>query len=283
MKILQFKIDTTRGEVTDLAGQIYREISVVNGDVVLIAAQFTGIGLDGASEEDVDFSGALALRATIGRRRQTGTDILAFQDVFNDGDIPAFENLATGRITWLLFLNPATINEFIGANESLEVFLEFTVLNVDDTPQTLAQIGMVIFSQIDDGAVGVPPPAASYITSATALLTFARLIDYLVPETVSGGPTTLTSIKGLKVVLVDTSGGDETINLPESSVSDPEFSPIIFNLGVNKVFVVPDATGTADTINDILGIQTIVSQYGALRLFNDPTNDNWLAPNFVVP
>jgi len=280
-KILQLEVDTTRNEITDFAGQTYREISMVAGDEVLIAAHFTEVTLDGLSQQDTDLSGALALRASIGRNRQTDTTVLAFEDVFNNADLPTFEDLATGRVSWLLNLDAAAFESALGTNESIEVFLEFTTLTVGDSPQTLAQIGVILFAQIDDGAVGVPAPATSYITSTVAVATFVALIDYLVPVTIAID-TLLVSIKGLKVLLVDTSGGPVLITLPKSDTSDAKFSPLIINIGTGVVSVAPDATDP-DTINDLAGTQTITTQFGSLRMFNDPANDNWLAPTFVVP
>jgi len=175
----------------------------------------------------------------------------------------------------------AAFESALGTNESIEVFLEFTTLTVGDSPQTLAQIGVILFAQIDDGAVGVPAPATSYITSTVAVATFVALIDYLVPVTIAID-TLLVSIKGLKVLLVDTSGGPVLITLPKSDTSDAKFSPLIINIGTGVVSVAPDATDP-DTINDLAGTQTITTQFGSLRMFNDPANDNWLAPTFVVP
>lgn len=280
-KILQLEVDTTRNEITDFAGQTYREISMVAGDEVLIAAHFTEVTLDGLSQQDTDLSGALALRASIGRNRQTDTTVLAFEDVFNNADLPTFEDLATGRVSWLLNLDAAAFESALGTNESIEVFLEFTTLTVGDSPQTLAQIGVILFAQIDDGAVGVPAPATSYITSTVAVATFVALIDYLVPVTIAVD-TTLTSIKGLKLVLVDTSGGPVIVTLPKSDLADAKFSPIIINLDTGLMTVRPDITDP-DTINDIIGDQTTSVQFGTFRLFNDPANDRYISPDFLIP
>ena len=44
----------------------------------------------------------------------------------------------------------------------------------------------------------------------------------------------------------------------------------------------PDATDP-DTINDIIGDQTSASAPGAYRLFNDPANDRYISPDFLLP
>lgn len=284
MKVIQFEVETTRGEVTDFAGQTYREISMVVGDVVLIAAKFKEIDIGGTTISPVNLTGSLALRASVGNERQTGTTILAFEDVFNDGDIPAFEDLSTGQVTWLLDLPAAVIEPVLGTNEFIETFLEFTVLNADDTPQTLAQIGLIIYSQIDDGAVGVPPPPTSYMLSSTALATFVLLPDYLNPITISSDTVLVAASvpSGLQVYFIDTSGGPVTLTLPEASAAPAKFAPIIINTGTGIASVTPDATAP-DTINAFVGTQTINTQYGTLRLYNDPTSDNWLAPIIVNP
>jgi hypothetical protein len=292
MKTLDIKIDTSSNEAKNFRDVLYKtqtsrrvgkELSVVNGDVALLAMHFQEQDLAG-DIQDMDLTGALALRVSLLEARTTGATVLSFQDVFNQGDLLVNEDLSTGKVTWQLDHPAATLDAVLGVNESVSLWYEFTWLSPSNLPQTLGQVPVKLYAQGDIGAVGSPPPSEpTYMTAATALATFVRLLNYLVPTTISGGPTTLTSIAGLQVNKVDTTGGPETINLPESSVSDADYAPEIINVGTGVVTVVPDATGTPDTINGIAGSQTINTQYGSLRLFNDPSNNNWIAPISVTP
>jgi hypothetical protein len=295
MKTLDIKIDTGTNVFTNFLNEEYRtapsrrigkELSVVNGDVALLALHVQERDLTGVLG-DLDLTGALAIRVSLIQNRETGSTILSFQDVYNQGDLPTNEDLAEGKVTFRLDHPPVTLDPILVApKEFEEFFYEITWLSPSDLPQTLAQIPVRIYAQGDIGAAGSPPPSTPvYMTSATALSTFVLLQNYLTPQTIAVGdsPFSPTSQPGIKVLEVDTSGGDVTINLPEVSAADVEYILWIINLGANRVFIVPDASGTADTINGFLGTQTINSQYGEALLIASPANDNWIIPDPLIP
>jgi hypothetical protein len=291
--IKPIELNTSTNVARTFTGQSYKirseqrigeQLFGTMNDVITLTCHFTREDPLTGAVVDVDLTGALALRVNIVKERQLGTEIYVQQTVFNDGVFPDNEDLPTGRVTWLVPIVSASLETFLGSDPFVDIFLEITYLDASGYAQTLGNIPFQVRAEGDPGAAGTPPPTfPTYMDAATALATFVQLVDYLSPTVISGGPTTLTPIKGLQVNLVDSGGGAETINLPESSATDAEYAPLVMNIGANNVDVVPDATGTPDTINGILGTQTIVSQYGSLRLFNDPANNNWIAPNFVTP
>jgi hypothetical protein len=294
MKTLDIKIDTGTNVYTNFLNEQYRttpsrrigkELSIVNGDVALLALHIQERDLDGLLQ-DFDLTGALAIRVSLIKERVTGAPILSFQDTFNQGDLPVNEILSEGKVTFQVDHPPATLDAILGLAESETFFYEITWLSPSDLPQTLAQIPLRIYAQGDIGAAGSPPPSEPvYMTSATALSTFVLLQNYLAPETIdlTDSPFNLTAITGIKELKVDTSAGDVTVNLPEVSAVDVEFAVRITNLGANRVLIVPDATGTPDTINGFAGTQIIDTQYGGTLLIADPGNNLWVVPDFVVP
>jgi hypothetical protein len=294
MKTLDIKIDTSTNVASNFQDETYRksvntrigkELAIVNGDVALLALHFQTRNLSGTLL-DLDMTGALAIRATLVEERVTGSVPLSFTDIYNLGDLPDNENLSEGKVTMRLDHPASAIDPVLGGNEFIGMYYELTWLSPENLPQTLGQIPVKVFAQTDVGAAGAPPPSTpTYMTSATALATFVLLNNYLTPQTIAVGdsPFSPASQPGIKVLEVDTSGGDVTINLPEVSAADVEYILWIVNLGPNRVFIVPDATGTADTINGIAGTQTINSQYGDALLIASPANDNWIIPDPLIP
>jgi len=282
MQILAIRHNTTTGETTDFTGQLQQEIASVNGDVVLIAAQLIQQDLDGTTIEQ-DLSGVLSLRATVGNDRQEGTAVLAFQDVYNNGSLPLNEDLSTGKVTWLVSLNDPSIVAELDTNEFIDVVLEFTILTADNYPQTLAQIPYRIYAQVDNGAVGVPPPSSpTYYTAVEIDALVAGCLspaNYIAPLFLSVD-TILSGIAGLQHIFVDTSAGLVTITLPQSVSVDEKFSPVIVNVGTGTLRI---ATQFGDQLNDQPSPLDILAQYAAIALYNDPTNFRYLSPLMVVP
>jgi hypothetical protein len=282
MQILAIRHNSTTGETTDFTGQLQQEIASVNGDVVLIAAQLIQQDLNGATI-DQDLTGVLSLRATVGEDRQEGTTVLAFQDVYNTGALPLNEDLSTGKVTWLISLNNPAITTALDTNEFIDVVLEFTILTADNYPQTLAQIPYRIYAQVDNGAVGVPPPSSpTYYTAVEIDALVAGCLSpstYIVPLFLSVD-TTLTAIAGIQHIFVDTTAGTVTITLPDAATSDVKWSPVIVNVGTGTLNV---ATTGGDTLNNQPSPLPILAQFAAVALFNDPSNARYLSPLMVFP
>lgn len=282
MQILALRINSTTNKVTDFTGQNYSEVRSVNGDVVLIAAQFFLQDLDGATIEN-DLSGSLAVRATVGLDRQEGTQILAFQDLYNTGEIPSNEDLSIGRVTWLLSLDSPDIVTALDTNEFIDVILELTILTADDLPQTLAQVFYRIYAQVDDGAVGTPPPTTpTYMDSATALATFVAKSNYIVPNTVAVN-TVLTAIDGLQLTYVDTSGGDIDITLPLASTAPSRYRPAIVNTGANKIRFFTTGGDLINATASPAGEFEILTLFAGVELIVDGANNRYVSSLQVIP
>lgn len=277
MKKVALRINTTRGTVTDLAGSPYSDIGVVNGDAVLFVVEFTEQLTVDETPLNLSESGApLALRCTVDDGRQENATLLTFQDSYNQGHFTEYEVLSAGRVTWLVSFNTAALTAEIGTLDRTSVFLEFTLLDADNLPQTLAQIPILVFAQVDNGAVGTPPPSEpAYMTAATALSTFVLGADYF-DSVVISSDTTLVPVSGFKFLLIDTSVNPITITLP-SAAADTKFSPIIVNVGTNTVTVSPHGS---ETINGASGPVTIVSRYAAMEFLSDGAN--YIVPDFVT-
>jgi hypothetical protein len=282
MQILAIRHNTTNNITTDFTGQAYREIRSVNGDTVLIAAQFNQQDLNGV-EIPVDLSGVLALRSIVGLDRQEGTTVLAFQDSYNTGQVPSNEDLVNGRVTWLLSLSDPQIIVELDTNEFIDVILEFTILTADNLPQTLGQIAYRIYAQVDNGAVGTPPPyTPDYYTALEIDGLIAGCLspaDYISPLYIAVD-SVLTAINGIQYIYVDTSGGPINITLPEASAAPAKWSPIIVNTGTNDINIIPSG---GNLINGTAGTLIVATQYAAAQLFSDQVNARYLAPLIVVP
>jgi hypothetical protein len=294
MKTLDIRIDTSTNEATNYQGETYKaevnrrigkELSVVNGDVALIAAHFQERDLSGVLG-NLDLTGALALRVSLIASRTTGATVLSFQDVFNQGDLTINEILSEGKVTWQLDHPAATLDAILGTDESVGLWYEFTWLTPSDLPQTLGQIPVKLYAQGDIGAAGSPPPSEPvYMTSATALATFVLNDDYLEAQNVSGD-TILTDEAGWKRVRVDTdtAGADVTITLPPSSTTSEKCVYEIINLGSTfKVIIAPDTT---DEINGVNANVDVVDQFSSMICENTTasvTQTDWLVSDVVIP
>jgi len=276
MQILALRHNSTNKVTTDFTGQQYREICSVNGDTVLIAAQFFQQDLDG-TEIETDLTGVLALRANVGLNRQEGTTLLAFQDVYNNGDLPANEVLANGRVTWLLSLSSAELTTALDTNEFVDVVLEFTALTADNLPQTLAQIGYRVYAQVDDGAVGSPPPSSpTYLDATTALATFVQLPNYIAPTViVADGP--ISPVDGIQTFFVDPGGATRVINLPDVTTVPDNFVGRFLVTGTGVMRITPNLS---DTINGTTGAQDFPTQFTEVILVKSVSG--WINPMLVT-
>jgi hypothetical protein len=173
MNKILLKVNTTTGAITDWQDQP-AAINLVNGDTVLLCLHF--VEALTSTLTAVNLTGATALRAMVKAARLESSAVLTFQDSYNTGLYPACEVLASGYVTWAVSFNAAAIDSAIGSLESLAAWLELSWLGTDAYPQTLAQIPITIYQQLDDGAPGTPPPTTpTYLTAAEVVAAYARL------------------------------------------------------------------------------------------------------------
>jgi len=166
LRQLSLVIDTDRNTCRDFAGNTVNA-TVVNGDTILLAAHAKRLNYSTGVLEDLVLTGAKALRVTVRATRDPAADLLTFQDVYNSGDLPSFEDLAKGQVTWQINFNSANLDALFAATDSVSVWLEITYLDAADLPQTIYQGRLTVNQQLDDGAIGTPPPASpTYLTAA---------------------------------------------------------------------------------------------------------------------
>lgn len=289
--IKPIKINTSTNAASTFLDRAYKisaqqriglELFGVMNDVATIACQF--VQDDPNTDETVVLvlSGASALRCTLYKELVTGTEVYVQQVLFNEGVFPENEDLATGKVTWRLPIVSATLEAFLGTDSFVDIFIEFTWVDECGANQTLGQMPFRVKVEGDTGAIGSPPPSLpTYMDSVTALATFVLLSSYLNPVTIAVD-TVLTDVPGLQVYFIDTDGGPVLITLPPSASSDARYSPLIMNIGSNTLSIAPDG-GAPDSINGSFGTQTIIGQYGAYSMKNDPANNNFFVPNFLIP
>lgn len=284
MKKHFLEINTTTGAVRVNGSALPAEgLTVVHGDVILLAAAFTESipeSISGAiAETAVDFTegGApLGLRFTCDDSRAEAATLLTFQDAYNSG-IWAEENLQSGRVSWLVDFGAAAVTSALGSEESISVWGEFALLTAANYPQTLVQFRITVLAQIDNGAVGSPPPSSPTNQTAADALT-----DYSVIPTVSDVAATgpVTSANGRRIYMVDTSAGAVNLTLPALSGIDAAYRPdFVLAVAGNTLTITPAG---ADTINGAASM-TINTQYGRAALIPDATNTNWIAPTEANP
>lgn len=296
MKTLDIKIDTSTNEATNFQDEIYKsqasrrlgkELSTVNGDVALLALHFQDRTLAGVLQ-DLDLSGALALRVSLIEKRVTGATILSFQDVFNQGDIADNENLSEGKLTFRMD-HPATTLDSIIADplEFVGFFYEFTWLSPEDQPQTLAQITLRIYAQADIGAAGTPPPSEPvYMTSATALATFVLDDDYLDSNIVTADGAVSPVRDGWQRVFMDADVPAATLiqTLPSAAGVADETVFEFINLSASEICrITPDGT---DEINGVNGSVDFSGQFTSLIVERAPagvTQTDWVVVDTVIP
>lgn len=251
MKKHGLRINTTTGLVTDLSGGNIPELSVVNGDTVLFVVEFVeqfGVTEPAVIDLTQPDGAPMALRCTVKNARTASATLLTFQDVFNDGNFVSYEDLTIGRVTWLVDFNQANIDAELGGTSSTSVYIEFSMLTAAGIPQTLAQIPLLIFEQLDDGAVGTPPPSEpTYMTAAAAAAAFVPKTSYVGPRTISAsGP--ITAIDGIEIIYVDTSAANITIDLPAIATWGRWIPTFIKIAAANDLALNPNG---AEEINDL--------------------------------
>jgi len=280
MKKLPLKINVSRGTWTDFADQPYDAVSVVNGDSVLFVAHFQEV-LGATTVSDLDLTGALALRLTVQSARAEGADDWTFQDSYNQGDYAAYEVLSEGKVTWLTSFNAAAITSALGTDEYVDGYLEIAMLDPSNYPQTLIQIPIRIYAQLDDGAAGSPPPTTPTYLTATEVAagyfdhTDSASEDY--DDTDDG--QVLVAAKGWPVIRCDTTTAGFEVVLP-SAADEDAYRPTLINTGGNTLTYTPDGT---ETVNGQTGSQTIATQYGGVTLIPNAAGTGWIAVIPTIP
>jgi hypothetical protein len=172
-------VDTDRFTAKDFTGSPLSSVQVVNGDTILFAFHFQRTNYSTGALEDLNLSAGgapLALRFTCRATRSPSAATLTFQDTYNQGDLAAFEDLAKGQITFRVSFNDADIDTLLATADSADTWLEITYLSAGSLPQTLYQRRLTIVQQLDNGAVGTPPPTSpTYLTAAEIALAYQPL------------------------------------------------------------------------------------------------------------
>jgi hypothetical protein len=172
LRQLSYEIDTDRGRAKDFSGgsAMY---GVVNGDTVLFACRFQRLNSTTGSLENMDLTSGgtpQALRLTCRQTRNPSADLLTFQDAYNQGDLPSFEDLTKGAVTWKVSFNTAELDALFSSTvDSASVWVEMTILSNGGVPQTLFQGKLTVVQELDDGAVGTPPPTSPTYLTATEI------------------------------------------------------------------------------------------------------------------
>lgn len=255
-------------------------LQIVHGDVVQFAVQFLE-----AIPESVGGTGALtavdltaggspnALRFTCDDARLEAATLLTQQTSYNQGTW-SLEDLAAGRVSWVVDFGTAACTTEIGTSESASVYGEFSLLPANNYPQTLLQFPITLLAQIDDGASGSPPPSTpTYDTAATIASTYA------LDATTTAVSTTQTLTSADRQINYLTSGAI-TLTLPALSGIDDGYRPHFFKTDSGTTLTI-DTTG-ADTINGAASV-TLDTQYGGFYLIPDVTGTNWIIPTWATP
>lgn len=173
LRQISLTIDTDRFTATDFAGRQNPSLSVVNGDTLLLAVQFLRLNATTGALEALNLSAGgapQALRCTVRQTRDPDADLLTFQDAYNQGDLPAAEDLTTGHVTWKIAFNSDNLDDLFTAGvETVDVWIELVYLSAGGIPQTLFQRQITVAEQLDDGAVGDPPPSSPTYLTATEI------------------------------------------------------------------------------------------------------------------
>lgn len=156
--------DNSDGTTSD---ESVAQLAVDNGTVVLFVFEF--VHKIGGTESPfaIDAAGTpLALRVSINESRVTNSAQLTYQTTYNGGYIASYENLAAGKFTSLVTIDPATCNSFLGTKDEAPAHLTVTLTDADGLIQRLYEAPIIIKAVGADLPAPPPVPAASYLTAA---------------------------------------------------------------------------------------------------------------------
>jgi len=71
----------------------------------------------------------------------------------------------------------------------------------------------------------------------------------------------VSSVNGLQLIVVDTTGGVVTVTLDAANLAPPKYSPVVINVGTNDVVVEGVINGITDP--------TIATQFGGMSILNN--------------
>ena len=156
--------DNSDGTTSD---ESVAQLAVDNGTVVLFVFEF--IHKIGGTESPFAINAAgvpLALRVSINESRITNSAQLTYQTTYNAGYIASFEDLAAGKFTSLVTIDPTTCNSFLGTKDEAPAHLTVTLTDADGLVQRLYEAPIIIKAVGADLPAPPPVPAASYLTAA---------------------------------------------------------------------------------------------------------------------
>jgi hypothetical protein len=285
-KQIQIRVNTSNNAAEDYNGQRYvanenqqigKLITIVNGDVITLVCDFNEETLDGLIQ-DMDLSGALALRAILSSSRAQPQVVFSFQDTYNSGIVPSNEDLSQGLVTWNVFADPVNIDPFLGGEESVLGWLEIAWVDANGLPQTLVQLPVQFFEQIDENLGGTPPPSSpTFLTAAEVAANYVELADYIVPSelAVDSSPT---PVSGIQTFFVNPGGGTLTITLPALAATPDKFVGRFVNIGSGTMRLFPNAL---ETINGQTGLADFPTQYTEVILMKRNASE-WVNPMLVT-
>jgi hypothetical protein len=256
-KQIQIRVNTSNNAAEDYNGQRYavsenqqigKLITIVNGDVVTLVCDFNEETLGGFIQ-DMNLSGALALRAILSSSRAQPQTIFSFH-----------------------------IDPFLGGEDAILGWLEIAWIDPNGLPQTLVQLPVQFIEQIDENLGGTPPPSSpTFLTAAEAAAAFVELADYIVPSeiAVDSAPT---PVDGVQTFFVDSTIGTLTISLPPLATTPDKFVGRFVNIGSGTMRLVPNAL---ETINGQTGLADFPTQYTEVILMKRNASE-WINPMLVT-
>ena len=169
----EINISKTDGNIKNFAGQFiglnYHKWT--NKDTILLVTRFTEFKDFENPDEDptaVDMTGILSLRLAADTELAADATSLFTIDTFNNGDDPAFEDLAQGLVTHKIVLNRAELDTHLGTNKSVTFVLQYSGQDADGNAFTIPDGGITItlYPGVDqDDAPNDPEPPNTYLTT----------------------------------------------------------------------------------------------------------------------
>lgn len=156
MRKLGLKIDTTRGGITDLADSTVELPQIVYGDHVLFVCSF--LESLSSTQTAMNLDGADGLFVTVKKDRlQSDGTILTSQSDYSQSEYAAYEDLTTGKATFVMRFDTAAILSALGSAAYVDVWCEFTLCDMGRR-QTLGQLQLRILPCLYEGTCTAPTP-----------------------------------------------------------------------------------------------------------------------------
>lgn len=154
LKLISLLVDTDNNKFYKSNGDRWtspRYPFVNSGDKVLIAVQFQRRDPVTRVLANMDLTGMQELICTVCDARRTGATVITQQTLFNQGEMPNYEDLATGKVTWLVDFASQDLDGLLDAADRVNLWMEFASLSsaATDQPQTLWQGILHAYAQLD--------------------------------------------------------------------------------------------------------------------------------------